>query len=127
MSSALYEKYARYWSQTENIERRHSLHDRYIAIRTCVRAIAYIAEHQPDFLIRANAQMILQDGIMNALDHRATGREWRNIRHRYNNERDGPHPPTEAEEDRRCERCGAIQPTPFTHCHAKNHVVKSGE
>jgi hypothetical protein len=27
-----------------------------------------------------------------------------------------------SEEDRRCERCGAIQPEPFTHCYAKNHV-----
>lgn len=60
---------------------------------------------------------------MNALDHRATGREWRNIRHTYNNERDGAQPPTEAEEDRRCERCGAIGPTQFTHCDAKNHTA----
>lgn len=124
MSSEFYEKYARFWSQTENIERRYSLHDRYLAVRTFVHAIDYIAKTEPDFLIRANSQMTLQDGIYNALDHRATGREWRNIRHGYNNERDGPQPPTEAEEDRRCERCGAIRPKPFSHCHTKDHVER---
>lgn len=121
-SSPMMQRYARMWSSTEGIERRFSLHDRYLAVRTFVHAIDHLVKNEPDFLNRANSQMTLQDGIYNALDHRATGREWRNIRHTYNPERDGPHPPTEAEEDRRCERCGAIRPERFTHCHAKNHV-----
>lgn len=121
-SSPFWQQYAARFSATEAIERRYSLYDRYLAVRTFVHAIDYIAKQERDFLICANSQMTLQDGIYNALDHRATGREWRNIRHTYNNERDGPLPPTEAQEDRRCERCGAIQPEPFTHCNASDHV-----
>jgi hypothetical protein len=126
MPSELMTRYADFWTRTENIERRYSLYDRYAVVRTCVHAIAYIADLHLPFDIKANAQMILSDGVMNALDHRSTGREWRNIRHGYSNERDGPNPPQEAEEDRRCENCGAPNYVSFTRCNDKNHIASAG-
>lgn len=118
----LWQRYARFYSDTTRIERRYSLLDRYEAVRTFIHAISYLAEPSRSFNVETvNAQSILRDGIMNAIDHRSTGREWRNVRHGYHNERDGPYPPTVAEVDRRCDRCGAERPKPFSHCYSRDH------
>lgn len=122
MSSSLYERHARHGSATENVERRYSLHDRYLAVRTFVHAIDHLSKQQFPFDVHANAQSILRDGIYNALDHRSTGREWRNVRHTYNNERDGRQPPEVADGDRRCEQCGAPNYVSFTRCGTTTHV-----
>ncbi len=102
------------FSQSQ-IDRFYSLSERYAAIKTAVHALDHVARTNPTMsLDRLNACELLMDGIANAFDGRATGKEWRTIRHTYRSERDGPNPPTP--EDRRCQRCGAIDPAPFSRC-----------
>lgn len=107
----------RYVLTTAQIEQRFDLFTRLKAIETFVHAKDYLKgpkAPERDFQTRTNALELLNDGIKNALDGRATGFEWRTLRHRYNEERDGPIPPIER--DRRCQLCGAVDPEPFTDC-----------
>lgn len=99
---------------TSQIEQRYNLSDRLFAVKTFVHACDYLHKEYGWSIGHINACEILMDGIKNALDGRATGDEWRNVRHGYNSERDGPEPPEGR--DRRCQDCGAINPIPFTHC-----------
>lgn len=102
---------------TEQIERRFDLHQRMRAVSTIVHARDYIlrGEGERGFGVQVNAAELLADAIKNALDGRATGTEWRNVRWTYNNERDGPNPPVP--KVRRCQMCGYIEPRPFEHCY----------
>lgn len=100
---------------TSEIEKRHSLHERLVAVGTLIHAIDHLVKSYPA-LSQMAAIGILSDGIQNAIDGRATGQEWRNVRHTYNNERDGPNPPNPT--DRRCHACGFVDPAPFSHCWA---------
>lgn len=100
----------------EHIERRYDLSDRMLAVKMFVHAIDHLYKTYGWQLDAIQACEVLSDGIKNALDGRATGDEWRNVRHAYNNERDGPTPPEER--DRRCQRCGAVDNPPFSQCFA---------
>ena len=107
--------------QTETIERWFDLSDRFVAVKTFIHAFDYLYKEYGNVRIDIlQACSIIADGIKNAIDGRSTGYEWRVIRHSYKLDRDGPEPPEVALEDRRCERCGAVRPRPFTHCFEHN-------
>lgn len=99
----------------EEIERRYSLAERSSAVRTCIHAVGYLAK-QPQLLNELNAIEVLMDGVQNAIDHRATGFEFRTLRHTRLAKHDPQHHPKVADQFRRCQTCGAIQPRLFSNC-----------
>ena len=101
--------------KTADIEKRFSLLDRAVCVRTMVNAINFVIEHRDGV-----GAALLVDGIKNALDGRSTGREFRTMRHAARSLHDPQHFPVIAEQDRRCQNCGAPGPfgvKPCTECH----------
>lgn len=111
--------------ETREIERRFSLHCRCAAVKTLVHAMDWIRNdlNGIGLLDRINALELLSDGIMNALDGRSTGREFRTLRHSAMSRLDPQNHPTVAEDDRRCHYCGAVCPEPFSQC--SSHIPKA--
>ena len=107
------------------IERTYDLHDRAAAIKTVCSAIRYIADVPAAMVNRLNSIELLWDGLKNALDHRATGREFRSQRHSWRAKADPQNYPQVSEADRRCQECGAISPEHFTRC--ESHRQRSVE
>lgn len=110
----------------EQILRFYSLDDRAQAVHTVCNAMAYLrsCDDRPP-LNYVNSLELLRDALKNAIDDRATGSEWRNIRWTYNNKRDGSHLPVPR--DRRCQRCGAVDPEPLTRCPAHHCEPRNEE
>jgi hypothetical protein len=101
---------------TSEIERQYSLLDRRRTVEMVIHAIDYIRNSDHKFIDKVNAVSILCDGIENAIDGRATGEEWRTVRHGYRPNRDGAQPPVP--KDRRCQECGGINTSGFSYCYS---------
>lgn len=99
----------------EEIERRYSLADRRQAVEVFSAARKYLAS-QAYTIANINAMELLSDGIANALDHRATGHEFRTVRHSRLARQDPQNHPGVPDEFRRCQNCGFICPEPFSLC-----------
>lgn len=103
--------------EQEYIERTYSLWQRAMAVISLVHALDYLDQGPLQFSIDIiQARSILVDGIENALDHRATGWEFRTLRHSRMAKQDPQNYPQVKNEDRRCQECGAVDPTPFSRC-----------
>lgn len=101
--------------ETREVERHFDLMDRLRAVQTCIHARDYLANSVP-WLTNVpvmHAVSLLGDGIINAIDGRSTGREFRTVRFRYGT--NDPGQPV-AEQDRRCQSCGAVDYESFSHC-----------
>lgn len=94
-------------AETRAVERERTLFERYLAVKACVHAIDHPTTGNRVWS-ELGAVQLLRDGIINALDGRSTGREYRTIRHTYRNGRDGPIPPAISGDDQRCQECGAV-------------------
>ncbi len=102
--------------ETILIAREFSLFARFIAIKTMMHAYDHIAAGAASVTDRANALELIADGIQNALDERSTGREFRTLRHSYLAKTDPQNHPVVADADRRCQKCGAVNPKGFSQC-----------
>lgn len=108
---------------TVEIEAQFDLYYRMNLVVTAVHARDHVRRTETDFLAKVTAMSLLADGIVNAIDGRSTGREWRTVRHGFRGNR-----AVVADEDRRCCDCGAIRPRPFSHCyeHRRPSVLLGG-
>lgn len=102
--------------ETAEVERRFSLFDRFAAVKTMMHAYDYLREAPLSFVDRVNARETIADGIINVIDGRTTGREFRTARHSYLAKHDPQNHPVVAVKDRRCQDCGEVNPEPFSHC-----------
>ena len=114
----------------QEIEWRYKYSDRIRAVITMVHARDYLLAY---FTVRnpaeypnqshVNAIEILNDGILNAIDGRATGNEFRTLRHSYLAHTDPQNYPSATDRDPRCQQCGYVDPLPFTHCPHQKRIA----
>jgi hypothetical protein len=102
---------------SEVIERAYSLEDRVLAVKMMVHAADYLRSQEMGLCELLRSSALIRDGIINALDHRATGFEFRTLRHIRQAIQDPQHFPVVLKEHRRCQNCGFERPVAFERCH----------